>query len=242
MGAAAGPDIIENGLVLCLDAASRQSYAGSGTVWRDLAGSNNGALTNGPTFSSANGGSVVFDGVDDFVNLGNILKFTRTQEASISVWFSISSFSNVNFLIARRSTGGNRTDYALAIKNSNTVSYLFDDDARTGINGGNPTFYDWQVPTLYIGLWYNFTINLLNNGSWGRVTGFFNGQFLNSQDGPHDDYVSNELVLGRNQIVTVGPPIYFNGKISKVSIYNRALTPIEILQNYNATKGRFSLT
>ena len=235
------PRIITDGLVLCLDAANRQSYPGSGLVWTNLAGSNNGTLTNGPTFNSTNGGSVVFDGIDDYVNLGDILKFTKTQEASISVWFSISSFSNVNFLIARRNTGSNRTDYGLVIKNSNTVSYLFDDDARTGINGSQPTFYDWPVSTLYIDLWYNFTINLLNSGVWGRVTGFFNGQFLDSRDGPHDDYFSNELVLGRNQIVTFQPPIYFNGKISNVSIYNRALTPAEILQNYNALKGRYNL-
>ena len=67
------PRIITDGLVLCLDAANRQSYPGSGTVWTDLAGSNNGTLTNGPTFSSANGGSIVFDGVDDFIELNQDL-------------------------------------------------------------------------------------------------------------------------------------------------------------------------
>ena len=56
------PRIVTNGLVLCLDAGSRKSYGGTGNVWRDLAGSNNGTLTNGPTFSNANAGSIVFDG------------------------------------------------------------------------------------------------------------------------------------------------------------------------------------
>ncbi len=60
MSVAAGPNIIEKGLVLCLDAGNKKSYPGSGTVWRDLITSNNGALTNGPTYSSANGGSIVF--------------------------------------------------------------------------------------------------------------------------------------------------------------------------------------
>ncbi len=60
------PKIVTNGLVLCLDAASRKSYPGTGNVWRDLSGNgNNGTLTNGPTFSSANGGSIVFDGIYD---------------------------------------------------------------------------------------------------------------------------------------------------------------------------------
>jgi len=67
-----GPTIVTDGLVLALDAADKNSYPGSGTTWNDLAGSNNGTLTNGPTFDSGNGGSIVFDGVDDYVNLSNL--------------------------------------------------------------------------------------------------------------------------------------------------------------------------
>ena len=63
------PRTITDGLVLCLDAANRKSYPGSGTTWTDLSGrGNTGTLTNGPTYSSANGGSIVFDGTDDIVN------------------------------------------------------------------------------------------------------------------------------------------------------------------------------
>ena len=68
MGIAAGPDLIQDGLVLALDASDRNSYPGSGTTWYDLAGTNNGALTNGPTFSSANGGSIITDEVDDTIS------------------------------------------------------------------------------------------------------------------------------------------------------------------------------
>ena len=57
MGFFRGPNIVREGLVLALDAASPRSYPGSGTVWNDLAGSNNGTLTGGPTFNSGNGGS-----------------------------------------------------------------------------------------------------------------------------------------------------------------------------------------
>ena len=83
MGAAAGPDIIEDGLILCLDAGNRQSYAGSGTVWRDLVGSNNGTLTNSPTFNSANAGSIVFDGVNDYVSITNNSTLRPTNELTI---------------------------------------------------------------------------------------------------------------------------------------------------------------
>ena len=71
MGLSHSPNIVTDVLVLCLDAANRRSYPGSGNSWLDLSGNgNNGTLTNGPTYSSANGGSLVFDGVDDYVNCG----------------------------------------------------------------------------------------------------------------------------------------------------------------------------
>ena len=70
MAGASGPDLVQNGLVLALDASDRNSYPGSGTTWRDMSGnSNNGTLTNGPTFNSANGGSIVFDGSDDYAQI-----------------------------------------------------------------------------------------------------------------------------------------------------------------------------
>jgi hypothetical protein len=67
--------LVRNGLVLALDAGRTLSYPGSGTTWTDLSGNGNtGTLTNGPTYSSANGGSLVFDGVDDYVNLGSSIQ------------------------------------------------------------------------------------------------------------------------------------------------------------------------
>ena len=72
MGAFAGPEIAESGLVLALDAGNLKSYPGSGTTWTDLSGGGNtGTLTNGPTYSSANGGSLVFDGTNDYISLSS---------------------------------------------------------------------------------------------------------------------------------------------------------------------------
>ncbi len=59
--------IVTDGLVLALDAADRNSYPGSGTTWTDLSiNKSNSTLTNSPIFNSSNGGSIVFDGVDDY--------------------------------------------------------------------------------------------------------------------------------------------------------------------------------
>jgi hypothetical protein len=86
--------IVTNGLVLCLDAADRTSYLGSGTTWFDLAGSNNGTLTNGPTFNSTNGGSIVFDGVDDYAVSNNFTSIAT------SIWSCVMFLKAVTSSVA----------------------------------------------------------------------------------------------------------------------------------------------
>jgi alpha-tubulin suppressor-like RCC1 family protein len=93
VGAFAGPDGVESGLVLSLDAGNSKSYPGSGTTWTDLTNNGrNGTLTNGPTYSSANGGSIVFDGIDDFVS--SVSNLTLANNFSVSLWLKhINSYS-----------------------------------------------------------------------------------------------------------------------------------------------------
>ena len=83
-----GPgNIVTNGLVLYLDAANTLSYTSGYTVWNDLSGNNNnGTLVDGPTFSSGNAGSIVFDGVDDYVKIEPSLSFNVTSYTIGSVF------------------------------------------------------------------------------------------------------------------------------------------------------------
>jgi hypothetical protein len=79
--------IATNGLILALDSGDRNSYSGSGTSWTDLSGNGNtGTLTNGPTYSSTNGGSIVFDGSNDYIDLGNKTLGVELQDKSACVW------------------------------------------------------------------------------------------------------------------------------------------------------------
>jgi len=111
-----GPNISTSGLVLALDAANTKSYPGSGTTWTDMSGNNNnGTLTNGPTFNSANGGSIVFDGSNDFVTLGNqsVLGFTNgifSVEAWVYIPNSWTAGSQYPNLISKGATAGWDTD------------------------------------------------------------------------------------------------------------------------------------
>ena len=87
-----GPKITTSGLILSLDAADKTSYPGSGTSWKDLSGNdNNGTLTNGPTFSAANRGNIVFDGVDDYVVTSNFTP--NVTNKTLSGWVKLSSVS-----------------------------------------------------------------------------------------------------------------------------------------------------
>ncbi len=83
------PRIITDGLVLALDAANQKSYPGSGTTWSDLSGNgNNGTLTNGPTFDSGNNGSIIFDGVDDYITTGTTpSQLQGNPSFTVSGWF-----------------------------------------------------------------------------------------------------------------------------------------------------------
>ena len=104
------PKIVTSGLVLCLDAANKLSYRGSGTTWTDLSGNaNTGTLTNGPTFSNANGGCIVFDGVDDYVNVpynASTISFP-TNNATICVWYRVSTVGDgYGALVTQRSVTG----------------------------------------------------------------------------------------------------------------------------------------
>ena len=228
MGAAAGPDIIENGLVLCLDAGNKDSYPSAGTAWTDLAGSNNGTLTNGPTFNSANGGSIVFDGTNDEVQLsGTNLSL---NQMTISCWNYSTNYNQNGFMFEKTTNGNVNTQYSLFFNNNNTIYF------RTA----NLTSYDTTLNTN--------TGGVLNN-QWNNVVAVYDGAFkhiyingiLKLSVGCSGTVLQNNTgiaLIGRHGI----PSNYaFNGRIAQTQIYNRALTPAEILQNYNATKGRFLL-
>jgi hypothetical protein len=227
------PRIITDGLVLCLDAASRESYLGSGTVWRDLAGSNNGTLTNGPTFSSANGGGIVFDGSDDYISITNNSTLRPTTELTIEYiikgitpngWCPIIGYGNGDY------TNGNYLCWVEAggalqslcrIDNGGVLEYR--QYSSIGISTATQKYMSFtmkigdSIKSYYNGVNTNTHINLPAGGS------FYYG-------GTSSPY----------QIGGAGA-VWLNGSVSFLKLYNRALTSQEILQNYNALKGRFGI-
>jgi hypothetical protein len=131
MGVSGGPYIVrDSSLVLELDAADRNSYVSGSTTWFDLSGnSNSGSLVNGPTFDSANGGSIVFDGTNDFVNLGTPSTLVGLQvPLTINLWAKIPSTDGLDTLYSAYTAVNSNRLYSLIrldYQLFNNVSFAF---------------------------------------------------------------------------------------------------------------------
>jgi hypothetical protein len=244
MAYANGPKIVTDGLVLCLDAANRKSYPGSGTSWTDLSGNgNNGTLVNGVGYSSNNGGSLVFDGVNDYVNCGNVLNFNYTDVFTLSAWIKRSSTgTGVQNIISKQSMSSPYQGYQFGfnVNTGGSQGYL-------GVNtiGNYPSHaMGIQTQTTYNDTNWHYVVATYNgNGSYTGLKLYVEGELKTSSY----HYIGTSSVSFSNskdlQIAARdGVNQLFSGSIPQVFIYNKALTPQEIQQNYNALKGRYGLT
>jgi hypothetical protein len=219
MGIARGPKIVTSGLVLALDAADKLSYRGTGTTWRDLSGNNNtGTLINGPTFSAANMGSIVFDGTDDYVNCGNGASLKLTS-GTVNVWMKTTSTS-----VAYQGIVTKALNYGI---------YNY---------GGNLLLYDWGT-----GADRNSGISI-SNGNWRFITLAFSSNSPNNATVYINGvlvYTTTMYKTGDSSNLGIGTggdgSQLLPGTIGVVQIYNRSLSATEILQNYNITRARYGL-
>jgi hypothetical protein len=223
------PKIVTDGLVLYLDAANIRSYVSGSTTWNDLSRSgNNGTLTNGPTFNSGSLGSIVFDGTNDYVYLGNNLD--QNGPLTILSWINTTTVSaGARSIISNCNAGGNAQDYILEINRT---------AGKVGIIWGD-TSIRTSTQSLIINQWYQVGFTRLGTTSNWIATIYINGvsdSFTSTVINPNAANVGTSI--GR-----VGDfnGQYFSGNVANAMIYNRALSATEILQNYNATKTRFGL-
>jgi hypothetical protein len=224
--------IVTDGLVLCLDAADQTSYPTTGTTWNDLVGSNNGTLTNGPTFNSTNGGSIVFDGVDDYVNIGNIGNYSTisyTLESFIYPEFDSATFGRPFFTKGLNCSQGEfQVEYG---RTANKFSFLssFGQIALTS----NLTYPKNN--------WYHVVITRTNNGNSTYTNRLYvNGILDNTTTVSYPTETTNgDLSIGGKNICSNVSD--FLGKITISRIYNKTLSAQEVLQNYNAQKARFGI-
>jgi hypothetical protein len=227
-------NIVRFGLVMELDAGNPYSYAGAGTTWYDVSGnSNSGTLTNGPTYNSDAGGNIVFDGSNDYVSIPSAASIKNTSNLSLEGWVFISSAMSYYGGIIGKGISDSQEEYCLLVNSANSKVYM-----DVGAGGGP---YTDATYSFSLNTWYHII------GTHERVAGsstikiYVNGSLLSSTTvnptSAVNDNTTNVSIGSRYD----GGTSVWNGKIATARIYTRTLSAAEVLQNYNATKGRFGL-
>ena len=207
--------IVTDGLLLWLDAGISPSYPGSGTAWNDLSGNrNNVTLTNGPTYSSANGGVIVFDGVDDFVSVPINLSTSNHTIIAIARWTGGNN---------KRVISSNNNNWLLGWWNGQTNKYFAEGWVSASAGGTAETSWICYAGT---GNYWGDSWELYRNGV--------------SIVGPNDLGAQgpNGIRLGSSGVY---PSESSACEVGVVIAYNRVLSAAEVLQTFNAIKSRFGL-
>lgn len=212
---------------------TRGTTVATGGGWADRSGNgNHGELVNGPIFNSDNLGSLVFDGVDDRIDISNIGQQLNQFGLTKTIWVNQNTiYTSNNFgdtvSISQLGTNDIGTGPTLYFQlRSSTVAFRW----QRGVNDvvATPsTTQEQNVWNMYTGILTDSNIFLYKNGTLIGQTSH-SKTFLN--------WSNNTFRIAANAINN-----FLDGNISQTKIYNRALTASEVLQNYNATKGRFGL-
>ena len=226
--------VVTTDLQLYLDAGNASSYSGSGTAWNDLSGNGrNGTLTDGPTYSATNGGSIVFDGTNDFVICSGSLTVT---EATFVAWIRRDGTQNPysGIIYCRELPGFAAT---------NNVSGL-----AIGQTSTNQIGYTWHGQSST----YSFTSNLtIPNLTWCMiavsVTSTAATLYLCQTSGittatnttSHPSTLLTDIKIAVDDATSTTR--FFKGNISSAQIYNRALSSDEVSQNFNALRRRYDI-
>ena len=222
------PKIITDNLVLCLDAANTKSYGGSGTTWTDLSSGGYNGTISGATYTSGVDGYFDFDGTNDSVTIDSGIRSTVGQFVaessnpfSISIWFEpTTSDTGRNCMFSKANGFGSAGNIFLEYAGTNLSSVIR--------GTGTDDFYTSLTST-----WHEVAI------CWDGTTfkSYVNGSFVSN--------LSVGTATSQDTDVKIGnagngnEP--FDGKISNVKVYTKALTATEVAQNFNALRGRYGI-
>jgi hypothetical protein len=243
----AGPRIVSDGLVLYLDAANPNSYNPSTPlIWRDISrNGNNGTLVNGVEYSSANGGSLVFDGSNDFIKINNNQVANNLPSMTVSVWVNaawVNQTSNYQPIITKISDASAGAGWDMGYVGDNTPRSFYFYTQNAG--GSIYKFFKTDSLNLVNNTWINVTASYTNN--FANILIYINGtsQSLINQSTAGTltsiSTTSSVTIATRDGINTLGTN-FASLRLSNACIYNRVLSQSEITQNFNATRGRFGI-
>ena len=262
--AGGGGGIVTNNLVLHLDAGNSSSYSGSGTTWTDLSGQGNNGTINGSTYNSEIGGYFDFDGSNDYVSLGTSINsyISVHKDCSFNIWMQFDIDSRDNVIITHPTIGSGNDRFLIWYDKS-----AFGTPNNTGgndVGGGTTNIITVHVKNT-IGGEYRWTTgnNVFGNNVFGNnttntwhnicvVLDTTNDKYYTYLNGQQVALFNSTAVQGiDSRIGGVGQDFYIgrsnnshnswlDGKLSQFLVYSKALSSSEVLQNYNATKGRYT--
>lgn len=225
--------VVTSGMFLYVDAGLPSSYPGAGTTWTDISGqNNNGSFVGSIGYSSSNGGYLSFNGDGSYVDFGASSVFNQSNGKSFTVtcWAYFDFLGAVHNPIFNKASVNGSWEYTLGISNGGGVNWL---TSNAGNNWVNPGVSGVTIST---GNWYFFCVGYdynsqvafaLVNGQSSFTTvsqsGIFNG--------------TRPLQVGRHN----DPGTGLSGRVAAINMYNRAFSPSEANQNFNALRGRFGL-
>ena len=223
--------IVQDGLVLNLDAGVNKSYPRNGTTWYDLSNTGNGTLNNGPTFDRDNGGSISFDGTDDNVEIPHNTNqnLSASNGHSVSVWCKWISGGGHQDIVSKDSEGGIGREWLITKSSAEKFRYHI-------WSSSNSAVYQDSNYTPVSNQWVNLT------QVWdGSLLSFYVDASLDSTKSANVTPKNSNTIMRIGGGSDSGSTYNFNGSVSSVLVYQKALTATEVLQNYNIMKARFGL-
>jgi hypothetical protein len=223
------PDIVTGGLVLNLDAGNPYSYnpdnTGS-TVWTDVSyTSSGGTLINGASYT---GGTIQFDGTNDYVICNTPNVFNLVNDLTLSCWAKPMGNSGIYRVIIGKYYTNNNPTYELGISNGNKFYWY-----GNGVD-------KYGTTNIQLNTFYNFVITINSSDKTGVL--YINGSVEASISGLATQVANNgPLYVGVDAPTGVSEGAFFNGNVGNVQIYNRTLSATEVQQNFNALRGRYGI-
>jgi hypothetical protein len=215
--------IITNGLICHLDAANKNSYAGSGVTWTDLTGNGNNFTLNNITYNSGNGGYMVLNGTNGYASISSL---NLTAGFSLEIWTYMNNASSFGL-------------FGQGVYGTGTGLHIYYETGARGMVYGmysNDNDYNENYrPST--GQWYNWVFTY--NGSTYEKRFYANGNLIKPGSSVQTVYGgTGQFNIGAIYSLAASPA---NGRVGAVRIYNRPLHTAEILNNYYSSKSRFGL-
>jgi hypothetical protein len=218
-----GAPVVDSSLKCWLDASQTASYPGTGTIWYDLSNNGSNAVLNGVSYNNTSV-AMNFTGGSISIPVGNVANITTTTAVTASVWFnSTTADTSYRRLISRDSypTQNWYIEYnGAAASVGNVFSY-----SGTASTGNTP---------ITSNIWYNLTMT----ATASNVCLYKNGT-LTIYNGTATTFLANTSAIGIG--ADANGWSQFLGNISQVMVYNRALSPDEVAQNFNALRRRYNI-